>query len=74
MTLAKFKWEVLDCIGYVFCEFSFRWSNYTGDAPWDEVRRHGWVSSALDFIGSASYGIGCFFYNLQDDEVAGGDQ
>ena len=70
MTIARFKWEVLDCIGYMFCEFTFRWFDYIGDVPWaDEDWR--WYHHVYYFIGNVPYRVGCFFYNLQDDEAAG---
>ena len=70
MTLARFKWEVLDWIGYVFCEFTFRWFDYTDDVPWLEEDWR-WYHHAQYFIGNVPYRIGCFFYGLQDDEAAG---
>jgi hypothetical protein len=63
--VTRFKWEVLDCIGYVFCEFSFRWFDRF-DVPFDEADWR-WYHRVNYFIGSASYGTGCFFYGLQDD-------
>ena len=34
--VTRFKWEVLGCIGYVFCEFAFRWFDRF-DTPFNEA-------------------------------------
>jgi len=70
MTFARFKWEILDWIGYVFCEFTFQWFDRMGDVPWDEEDWR-WFHHIYYFIGCIPYRIGCFFYNLQDDKAAG---
>ena len=68
MTLDRFKWEVLDYTGYVFCEFAFRWFDvFDGPIPGDEDYR--WYHCVPNFIGRTSYRIGCFFYGLQDDKL-----
>tara|TARA_Y100000034_G_C6632349_1_gene276104 strand:+ start:364 stop:555 length:192 start_codon:yes stop_codon:yes gene_type:complete len=58
------KSKVTIVLGYVFCEFSFRWFNMF-DVPYlDEEWR--WYHRAAYFIGGQLYSIGCFFYNLGD--------
>ena len=63
--VTRFKWEVLGCIGYVFCEFAFRWFDRF-DTPFNEADWR-WYHRVSYFIGSAPYGAGCFFDGLQDD-------
>ena len=70
MKWAKVKWEVLDFIGYAFCEFTFQWFDRIGDVPWEEEDWR-WYHRVYYFIGSAPYRVGCFFYDMQDDEAAG---
>jgi hypothetical protein len=69
MTLARFKWEILDWFGYVFCEAAFRWWDVFDDTPLHlyPTRR----DTLVWLIGWPSYKIGCFFYSLQNDEAAG---
>ncbi|MBC8410906.1 MAG: hypothetical protein H8E12_19650 [Rhodobacteraceae bacterium] len=73
MNLSKIKWEILEWLGYVFCEASIRWW-YLFDDGSDLERRccypTRWEMVTYS-IGVPSYRIGCFFYNLQDDEAAG---
>ena len=61
----KFKWQVLDWLGYIFCEMSMRWWDKFDNSPligpltfWNKVTY---------YVGLPSYNLGCFFYNLQDD-------
>ena len=62
--------DVTEWLGYVFCEFSFRWYEaFDGlfDVPfyeWD-WRWHHHISS---FIGGRAYSIGCWFYGLGDED------
>ena len=73
MNLAKIKWEILDLLGYVFCEASFRWWSIFDDGS-DLERKISYLTrwEMLTYsIGVPSYKIGCFFYGLQDDEAAG---
>ena len=61
--------DVTEWLGYVFCEFSFRWHEaFDGlfDVPfyeWD-WRWHHHISS---FIGGKAYSIGCWFYSVGDE-------
>ena len=73
MTLAKFKWEVLDFFGYVFCEASIRWWDIVDDGSdlENKVYRPTCWDRMTYLVGVPSFKIGCFFYNLQDDEAAG---
>ena len=65
--IAKVKWEILDLLGYVFCEASFRWWNLADDEAFVGLSEPTWKDQAVYWIGVPSYRIGCFFYNLQDD-------
>lgn len=67
MSLTELRWEVLDCLGYVFCEFAFRWYDCMGDIPWHEEDWR-WFHHVGCFIGGVSYSVGCFFYGLQESQ------
>ena len=54
--------KVTECLGFVFCEFSFRWFD-AFDVPYDE-RTWRWYHRVSSFIGGNSYAIGCWLYNL----------
>jgi len=65
----KLKWEALDLLGYIFCEASFRWWNIFDDGS-DLERKisHPTRWERITYwVGVPSYRVGCFFYNLQDD-------
>ena len=71
MKVAKFKWEVLDLIGYIFCEASIRWWDIFDDGSNIEAKIYyptRW-DKLVYLIGVPSYRVGCFFYNLQDDSL-----
>lgn len=70
MHLARIKWEILDWLGYVFCETSIRWWDLFDDGSnlEDHPTRWEMVTYAM---GVPFYKIGCFFYGLQDYEAAG---
>lgn len=73
MTLSRVKWEILDCLGYVFCEASIRWWDLFDDGSALEERccyPTRWEMLTYS-IGVPSYRIGCFFYGLQDDKAIG---
>jgi hypothetical protein len=70
MKIARLKWEVLECIGYILCEFTFQWFDRICDVPWDEEDWR-WRDHVYYFIGTIPYKFGCYFYGLQDDEAAG---
>ena len=58
--------EVFEYLGYVFCEFSFRWySAFNGllDVPFYRQEWR-WYNHVSSFIGSSAYSIGRWFYNL----------
>jgi len=69
MNWAKFKWEVLDLLGYVFCEASIQWWERFDDTPLEDYPTR-W-NNITYLIGVPSYRLGCFFYSFQDDEAAG---
>lgn len=69
MKLARLRWEILDLLGYVFCEASFRWWGLFDDTPLEDYPTR-WDTITY-LIGVPSYTVGCFFYNLQDDDAAG---
>jgi hypothetical protein len=73
MNLAKIKWEILDLLGYVFCEASFRWWDMFDDGSdlEDKIYHPTHWERLTYFIGVPSHRVGCFFYNLQNDEEAG---
>jgi hypothetical protein len=67
--LAKVKWEILDLLGYVFCEVSIRWWDLFDDTPLEGYPTR-W-NTITYLIGVPSYRAGCFFYGLQDDNENG---
>jgi len=67
--IARAKWEILEWLGYIFCESSFRWWNLFDDTPVEQHPTRWDVVTYL--VGVPTFKIGCFFYNLQDDEAAG---
>ena len=71
MKIARLKWKALECLGYVFCEASFRWWNIFDDGS--ELERkisHPTRWERITYlIGVPSYRVGCFFYELQDNEA-----
>jgi hypothetical protein len=73
VNLSKIKWEILEWLGYVFCEASFRWWNIFDDGSDLErkISHLTYCETVTYSIGVPSYRLGCFFYNLQDDEAAG---
>ena len=70
MNLARVKWEILDWLGYIFCEASIRWWDLFDDGSTIEEYPTRWETFIYS-IGVPSYRIGCFFYSFQDDEAAG---
>jgi len=71
VSLTRIKWEILDWLGYIFCEASFRWWNIFDDGS-DLERKISYLTrwEMLTYgIGIPSYKIGCFFYGLQDNET-----
>lgn len=69
MKLARVKWEILDLLGYIFCEASIRWWDLFDDGPLVDYPTK-W-NTITYLIGVPSYRVGSFFYSLQDDEAAG---
>ncbi len=67
---AKIKWEVLDFLGYIFCEASFRWWEMMDDGS--DLERKVYKPVLIDhmtyWVGVPSFKIGCFFYNLQNED------
>ena len=66
----KIKWELLDFIGYVFCEYSFQWFDVF-DFPANGDDNYKWYHGPSNFIGGVFYKTGCFFYGIQDDKYPG---
>ena len=62
--MKNIKNEILDQLGYILCEASFRWWN------WFDVPAHQWKRrhNVLFWLGRPSYRLGCFFYSLQDND------
>ena len=49
-------------LGFVFCEFAFRWFDVF-DVPFDD-EDYRWYHRVSNFIGGTAYSIGCWFYNI----------
>jgi len=60
----KAKFRITQWLGYMFCEFSFRWFNVVDVPVSDDCWK--WYHHAIFFIGSKSYLTGCYFYNIGD--------
>ena len=69
MKLARVKWEILDCLGYVFCETAFRWWDIFDDTQTQDYPSR--KDMLVSLIGNPLYKTGCFFYSLQDYDAAG---
>jgi len=54
-------------LGYLFCEFSFRWWDLPFDVPYID-KDWKWYHHVVYFIGSKPYSIGCYFYNLYPEK------
>jgi hypothetical protein len=54
--------DLTDWLGFVFCEFTFRWFD-AFDVPFDD-KDYRWHHRVSYLVGSASYSIGCWFYNI----------
>jgi len=62
MNLSKAKFMLAEFLGYVFCEFSFRWFELI-DVPYHDEEWK-WYHHGVYFIGSKPYALGCYFYNV----------
>jgi len=62
--LSKARYEICELIGYVLCEFSFRWWDLF-DKPVGDWR---WWNHVIYHVGRPTYIVGCFFYGLNDNE------
>ena len=62
MKINNIKYETTEWLGYIFCEFSFRWFQLV-DVPYDDEDWK-WYHHIVYFIGEKSYAIGCYFYSL----------
>ena len=60
------KAALCEWLGYLFCEFSFRWFDRF-DVPYlDEDWR--WYHRVVYFVGRVPYSVGCYFYNVTEQE------
>ena len=57
--------DLTEWLGFVFCEFSFRWFDIF-DVPLHEEDWR-WYHGMSYSIGGASYSIGCWFYNVGEN-------
>ena len=66
--LALCEWKLMKVsdltgwLGFVFCEFTFRWFD-AFDVPFDD-KDYRWHHRVSYLVGSTSYSIGCWFYNI----------
>lgn len=60
------KAALCEWLGYLFCEFSFRWFDMfdvpLSDDPWDESEFNLFHRFTYA-VGSRAYNVGCYFYN-----------
>jgi len=54
---------MVDYLGWVFCEFSFRWFRWF-DVPYNE-EDYRWYHHISYFVGQKSYAVGCYFYDVE---------
>jgi len=53
-------------LGYIFCEFSFRWFDLFDVPADDSIWR--WYHHWSSFIGGAAYSAGCCLYGFFEQE------
>jgi len=69
MNMKKLYNEVTGWTGWFFCEMAFK-VFHLSDVKWfwvDETDRWVWWFCPIGWIADRSYGIGCWFYNLEKD-------
>ena len=55
--------KLTDCLGWIFCEFSFQWS---GRIYIPDKKDWKWRHRLTIFIGERTYVTGCYFYGFWD--------
>ena len=61
--------KMCETLGYLFCEFAFRWFDYFDDIPFEgDMENHTkadvkWYHRVIMGVGDRAYSIGCRFYN-----------
>jgi len=60
--ISDIKCWMTEWLGYIFCEFSFRWFRLF-DVPYDDEDWK-WYHHVIYSIGERPYALGCYFYGL----------